>query len=113
MGYFNLKHCISNNLRGVILIGPVFQSTLASVNIQVLPDKGQKLLKQIQELEDALGALALSPEQGEVGCAPGLEVRMHFTRDIHEAILIKNVDSFTFPFCCLLLCFLLNYTCNL
>ncbi|XP_045059717.2 transcription termination factor 2 isoform X2 [Desmodus rotundus] len=40
------------------------KSTLASVNIQVLPDKGQKLLKQIQELEDALGALALSPEPG-------------------------------------------------
>ncbi|XP_058516092.1 transcription termination factor 2 isoform X1 [Ochotona princeps] len=38
------------------------KSTLASVNIQVLPDKGQKLLKQIQELEEALSALALSPE---------------------------------------------------
>ncbi|XP_036199837.1 transcription termination factor 2 isoform X2 [Myotis myotis] len=40
------------------------KSTLASVNIQVLPDKGQKLLKQIQELEETLSALALSPEQG-------------------------------------------------
>ncbi|XP_036894757.1 transcription termination factor 2 [Sturnira hondurensis] len=40
------------------------KSTLASANIQVLPDKGQKLLRQIQELEAALGALALSPEQG-------------------------------------------------
>ncbi|XP_058897301.1 transcription termination factor 2 isoform X1 [Kogia breviceps] len=40
------------------------KSTLASVNIQALPDKGQKLFKQLQELEDALGALALSPEQG-------------------------------------------------
>ncbi|KAB0404404.1 hypothetical protein E2I00_000463, partial [Balaenoptera physalus] len=38
--------------------------TLASVNIQALPDKGQKLFKQLQELEDALSALALSPEQG-------------------------------------------------
>ncbi|KAM5256064.1 transcription termination factor 2 [Ctenodactylus gundi] len=38
------------------------KSTLASVNIQVLPDKGEKLLKQIQVLEEALGALALSPE---------------------------------------------------
>ncbi|CAD7693012.1 unnamed protein product [Nyctereutes procyonoides] len=38
------------------------KSTLKSVNIQALPDKGQKLLKQIQELEEALGALALSPE---------------------------------------------------
>lgn len=40
------------------------KSTLASVNIQVLPDKGQKLFKQIQGLEEALRALALSPEQG-------------------------------------------------
>ncbi|XP_011856231.1 PREDICTED: transcription termination factor 2 [Mandrillus leucophaeus] len=40
------------------------KSTLASVNIQALPDKGQKLIKQIQELEEALSGLALSPEQG-------------------------------------------------
>ncbi|XP_059740634.1 transcription termination factor 2 isoform X1 [Bos taurus] len=39
------------------------KSTLASVNIQALPDKGQKLFKQIQELEEVLSALALSPEQ--------------------------------------------------
>lgn len=52
--------------------GFVFQSTLASVNIQVLPDKGQKLLKQIQELEEALSALALSPEPGKVSCVPEL-----------------------------------------
>ncbi|XP_047371763.1 transcription termination factor 2 isoform X2 [Sciurus carolinensis] len=40
------------------------KSTLAMVNIQALPDKGEKLLKQIQGLEEALSALALSPEQG-------------------------------------------------
>ncbi|XP_028608856.1 transcription termination factor 2 [Grammomys surdaster] len=40
------------------------RGTLAAVNIQALPDKGEKLLKQIQALEDALNALALSPEQG-------------------------------------------------
>ncbi|KAM9686889.1 transcription termination factor 2 isoform 3-T3 [Trichechus inunguis] len=40
------------------------KSTLASVNIQALPDKGQKLLEQIQVLEDALSTLSLSPEQG-------------------------------------------------
>uniref|UniRef100_A0A8I4A3N0 Transcription termination factor 2 n=1 Tax=Callithrix jacchus TaxID=9483 RepID=A0A8I4A3N0_CALJA len=40
------------------------KSTLASVNVHALPDKGQKLIKQIQELEEALGGLALSPEQG-------------------------------------------------
>ncbi|XP_023557555.1 transcription termination factor 2 isoform X2 [Octodon degus] len=40
------------------------KSTLASVNIHALPDKGEKLLKQIQALEEALGTLTLSPEQG-------------------------------------------------
>ena len=68
-------------------IGSVFQSTLASVNIQALPDKGQKLLKQIQELEEALSALALSPEQGKRGSAPELGVCMNFTR-YSRAILI-------------------------
>lgn len=47
------------------LTGSVFQSTLASVNIQALPDQGQRLLKQIEELEEALGALALPPEHGK------------------------------------------------
>lgn len=89
------------------------QSTLASVNIQVLPDKGQKLLKQIQELEEALGALALSPEQGKMGCAPELGVCMSFTRNIREVVLIKKVDPLTFPFCYLLLSFLLKHACNL
>nr|XP_012617281.1 transcription termination factor 2 [Microcebus murinus] len=40
------------------------KSTLASVNIHALPDKGQKLFEQIQVLEEALGALALSPDPG-------------------------------------------------
>ncbi|XP_006874874.1 PREDICTED: transcription termination factor 2 [Chrysochloris asiatica] len=40
------------------------KSTLASVNIQALPDKGQKLLGQIQALEEALSVLTISPEQG-------------------------------------------------
>lgn len=39
------------------------KSTLAAVNIQALPDRGEKLFKQIQVLEEALGALSLSPEQ--------------------------------------------------
>lgn len=65
---FNMK-LPSNNWRGGIYwIGSVFQSTLASVNIQALPDKGEKLLKQIQVLEEALGALALSPEPGKWLC---------------------------------------------
>lgn len=47
---------------------------MAAVNIQALPDKGEKLLKQIQALEDALNALALSPEQGKTGFALELSV---------------------------------------
>jgi transcription termination factor 2 len=39
------------------------------VNIQALPDKGEKLIRQIQELEEALSALALSPDQGKMGSA--------------------------------------------
>ncbi|NXA87706.1 TTF2 factor, partial [Melanocharis versteri] len=34
--------------------------TLATVNIQLLPDKGERLLKQVQDLEAALGALNIS-----------------------------------------------------
>uniref|UniRef100_A0A8D0EN81 Transcription termination factor 2 n=1 Tax=Strix occidentalis caurina TaxID=311401 RepID=A0A8D0EN81_STROC len=36
------------------------KSTLATVNIQLLPDKGQRLLKQVQDLEAALSALDIS-----------------------------------------------------
>ncbi|XP_008942325.1 PREDICTED: transcription termination factor 2, partial [Merops nubicus] len=35
-------------------------STLATVNIQLLPDKGERLLKQVQDLEAALSALNIS-----------------------------------------------------
>ncbi|PKU33895.1 hypothetical protein llap_15801 [Limosa lapponica baueri] len=38
----------------------VLQSTLATVNIQLLPDKGERLLKQVQDLEAALSALNIS-----------------------------------------------------
>ncbi|NXW65648.1 TTF2 factor, partial [Eurystomus gularis] len=45
------------------------KSTLAAVNIQLLPDKGERLLKQVQDLEAALGALNISTanttEKGE------------------------------------------------
>ncbi|XP_075416089.1 transcription termination factor 2 isoform X2 [Tenrec ecaudatus] len=40
------------------------QSTVASVNLQALPDKGQKLFEQIRALEEALGTLSLSPDPG-------------------------------------------------
>ncbi|NWH91999.1 TTF2 factor, partial [Aegithalos caudatus] len=36
------------------------RSTLATVNIQLLPDKGERLLKQVQDLEAALSALNIS-----------------------------------------------------
>ncbi|NXX86265.1 TTF2 factor, partial [Urocolius indicus] len=45
------------------------KSTLATVNIQLLPDKGERLLKQVQDLEAALSALNISAagatEKGE------------------------------------------------
>ncbi|XP_054420708.1 transcription termination factor 2 [Pteronotus mesoamericanus] len=61
------------------------KSTLASVNVQVLPDKGQKLLKQIQELEEALGALALSPEQGtDAKSNTQAPQQSNFTKTAHD-----------------------------
>ncbi|NXH15279.1 TTF2 factor, partial [Bucco capensis] len=45
------------------------KSTLATVNLQLLPDKGERLLRQVQDLEAALGALNISTadttEKGE------------------------------------------------
>ncbi|XP_009889951.1 PREDICTED: transcription termination factor 2 [Charadrius vociferus] len=45
------------------------KSTLATVNTQLLPDKGERLLKQVQDLEAALSALNISTadttEKGE------------------------------------------------
>ncbi|XP_077149704.1 transcription termination factor 2 isoform X2 [Ranitomeya variabilis] len=38
------------------------KATLASVNLKALPDGGVRLMKQVQELEDALGSLSLSTE---------------------------------------------------
>ncbi|NWV13393.1 TTF2 factor, partial [Ptilonorhynchus violaceus] len=47
------------------------KSTLATVNIQLLPDKGERLLKQVQDLEAALSALNISTadtsEKGQDG----------------------------------------------
>ncbi|NXS46590.1 TTF2 factor, partial [Balaeniceps rex] len=51
------------------------KSTLATVNIQLLPDKGERLLKQVQDLEAALGALNMSTadttEKGEDSTSSG------------------------------------------
>uniref|UniRef100_A0A8C6Z4S5 Transcription termination factor 2 n=1 Tax=Nothoprocta perdicaria TaxID=30464 RepID=A0A8C6Z4S5_NOTPE len=51
------------------------KSTLATVNVQLLPDKGERLLKQVQDLEAALSALNISPgdstEKGEDNARSG------------------------------------------
>ncbi|XP_074003194.1 transcription termination factor 2 [Numenius arquata] len=51
------------------------KSTLATVNIQLLPDKGERLLKQVQDLEAALSALNISAadttEKGEDSTSSG------------------------------------------
>ncbi|XP_074753964.1 transcription termination factor 2 [Athene noctua] len=51
------------------------KSTLATVNIQLLPDKGERLLKQVQDLEAALSALDISmadtTEKGEGDTSSG------------------------------------------
>ncbi|XP_064918678.1 transcription termination factor 2 isoform X4 [Columba livia] len=51
------------------------KSTLATVNIQLLPDKGERLLKQVQDLEAALNALNISTadttEEGEDSASSG------------------------------------------
>ncbi|XP_075574907.1 transcription termination factor 2 [Pelecanus crispus] len=51
------------------------KSTLATVNIQLLPDKGERLLKQVQDLEAALDALNISTadttEKGEDSISSG------------------------------------------
>ncbi|XP_067157576.1 transcription termination factor 2 isoform X1 [Apteryx mantelli] len=51
------------------------KSTLATVNVQLLPDKGKRLLKQVQDLEAALSALNISAggttEKGEDSARSG------------------------------------------
>ncbi|NXO58103.1 TTF2 factor, partial [Aramus guarauna] len=51
------------------------KSTLATVNIQLLPDKGERLLKQVQDLEAALSALNIlaadTTEKGEDSTSSG------------------------------------------
>ncbi|XP_053313841.1 transcription termination factor 2 [Spea bombifrons] len=52
------------------------KATLASVNLKALPDKGERLLKQVQDLEDAVGSLNLSPEaENGSGCSQDGAVR--------------------------------------
>ncbi|CAH2218659.1 transcription termination factor 2 [Pelobates cultripes] len=56
---------VTDDLRtipNVIRDDSLWAATLASVNLKVLPDKGERLMKQVQDLEDALGSLTLCPE---------------------------------------------------
>ncbi|XP_064266087.1 transcription termination factor 2 isoform X3 [Passer domesticus] len=53
--------CLKSKLNGKKWCGSFpWQSTLATVNVQMLPDKGERLLKQVQDLEAALSALSIS-----------------------------------------------------
>lgn len=54
--------CVGRGLGTTLRFGflSCLQSTLATVNIQLLPDKGERLLKQVQDLEAALSALNIS-----------------------------------------------------
>lgn len=80
------------------------------MDVQALPDKGQKLLKQIQELEEALGALALSSEPGKM--APRTRGSQElYKRHSRSPFDKEYVDSFTFPFDYLLLSFLKLHLC--
>ncbi|RXM33922.1 Transcription termination factor 2 [Acipenser ruthenus] len=42
-------------------VKPSHPATMTTVNLSALPDKGQRLLNQVKELEDALGSLSLTP----------------------------------------------------
>uniref|UniRef100_A0A8C0JDK3 Transcription termination factor 2 n=1 Tax=Chelonoidis abingdonii TaxID=106734 RepID=A0A8C0JDK3_CHEAB len=65
------------------------KSTLATVNVQALPDKGERLLKQVQDLEAALSALSLSTAEKSL-CNP-------FSRTTNEppgTVHLKNPQPF-------------------
>lgn len=63
------------------------QSTLATVNIRLLPDKGERLLKQVQDLEAALSALNVSTaETSEKGRA-----NFFFPSEVYGPVCLKIV----------------------
>ncbi|XP_068127120.1 transcription termination factor 2 isoform X2 [Hyperolius riggenbachi] len=41
------------------------KATMASVNLQALPDRGERLRKQVQDLEDALGSMSLASDTAQ------------------------------------------------
>ncbi|XP_039353860.1 transcription termination factor 2 isoform X1 [Mauremys reevesii] len=82
------------------------KSTLATVNVQALPDKGERLLKQVQDLEAALSALSLSTaesaekgnsvssdNQEESQCNPFSRTTTEPPRTVH----LKNPQPFQDP----------------
>lgn len=73
------------------------QSTLATVNVQMLPDKGQRLLKQVQDLEAALSALSISTaDTSEKGRANFFF--FFFPPDVYKTVCIKivvNMEEFS------------------
>ncbi|XP_077677903.1 transcription termination factor 2 isoform X2 [Eretmochelys imbricata] len=82
------------------------KSTLATVNLQALPDKGERLLKQVQGLEAALSALSLSTaESAEAGnsvssdnqeeslCNPFSRTTTEPSKSVH----LKNSQPFQDP----------------
>uniref|UniRef100_A0A8D2LRS7 Transcription termination factor 2 n=1 Tax=Varanus komodoensis TaxID=61221 RepID=A0A8D2LRS7_VARKO len=80
--------------------------TLKLVNVQALPDKGERLLKQVHELETALGSLNLEAEGSVKEGKPihqSLEGMQHqgrklfaLSRSTFHCILHKNQISFFF-----------------
>uniref|UniRef100_A0A8C5U7E3 Transcription termination factor 2 n=1 Tax=Malurus cyaneus samueli TaxID=2593467 RepID=A0A8C5U7E3_9PASS len=63
------------------------KTTLATVNIELLPDKGQRLLKQVQDLEASLSALNISTaDTSEKGRA-----NFFFSSEVYETVCLKTV----------------------
>uniref|UniRef100_A0A8C3XZ43 Transcription termination factor 2 n=1 Tax=Catharus ustulatus TaxID=91951 RepID=A0A8C3XZ43_CATUS len=73
------------------------KSTLATVNIQLLPDKGERLLKQVQDLEAALSALNISTadpsEKGRVFLKNLVCFFFFFLApEVYKTVCLKYVD---------------------
>ncbi|XP_033866726.3 transcription termination factor 2 [Acipenser ruthenus] len=67
------------------------KATMTTVNLSALPDKGQRLLNQVKELEDALGSLSLTP----VSDCDGNQVGTGNSLAMHQV----SVPSQFNPFC--------------
>ncbi|MBN3275314.1 TTF2 factor, partial [Polyodon spathula] len=67
------------------------KATMTTVNLSALPDKGQRLLNQVKELEDALGSLNLTPASD----CDGNQVGTGNSLSMHQV----SVPSQFNPFC--------------